>query len=176
MKHLYFCRHGLSVLGQQGLWAGSTNTSLAKEGRDQAKAAGREAAGLHIDYIISSPLVRAYDTAAIIAAEIGYSPDKIERNDLVVERNFGELEGTPWDPTFNLSSVPSVEPLDSLMDRAQLMADYLETLPHDTILIVSHGSFGRALRDILNPDITFKGNRLENAKIMEFIQKDRGDL
>ncbi len=63
MKHLYFCRHGLSVLNKEGKWAGSTETPLTVEGRTQAKLAGKAAQNLKIDYIICSPLSRAHDTA-----------------------------------------------------------------------------------------------------------------
>jgi broad specificity phosphatase PhoE len=36
------------------------------------------------------------------------------------------------------------------------------------ILIVSHGSFGRALRSIFHPDIPF-ANKIPNAQIIRFL-------
>ncbi len=172
MKKLYFVRHGLSQLGKQGLWAGSTDTLLADEGRLQATEAGRAAIanGIHIDYIISSPLIRAHDTARLIAAEISYPDTNIEINPLIIERDFGELEGTAWDPEFEVSSIASVESTASILSRAEQTYEYLQTLPYDNILLVSHGSFGRALRHIINPAIPFdtKG-RFQNAEIVELI-------
>ena len=170
MKHLYFCRHGLSQLNVEGKWAGSTETPLTTEGRKQAKRAGQEAKKLGIDYILCSPLSRAHDTAKIIAKEVGYPEHELDVNSLVVERHFGSLEGTTWDPDFNMDGISDIETLDSLLHRARLTLTHLKTVDADTILIVSHGSFGRALRHILNPEVPFKkGERFENAQIVKLI-------
>ncbi|MDB5181974.1 MAG: hypothetical protein JWP13_737 [Candidatus Saccharibacteria bacterium] len=170
MKHLYFCRHGLSQLNAEGKWAGSTETPLTTEGRGQAKKAGEEAKGLGIDYIICSPLSRAQDTAKIVAKEINYPEHDIEVNSLVVERHFGSLEGTTWDPDFNIDGISDAEPLDTLLERARLTLNHLKTVDADTILVVSHGSFGRALRHVLNPSVPFeKVERFENAKIAKLL-------
>ncbi len=169
MKHLYFCRHGLSQLGKQGLWAGSTDTPLAPEGRDEAKLAGEAARKLNIEYIVCSPLSRAHETAKIIAAHIGYPENKIEINNLVVERDFGALEGTTWDPIFDVESIADAEPLDHLFTRARQTLAHLQTLNVDNILVVSHGAFGRALRHTLHPNISFAGDSFENAKIMRLL-------
>src|SRR5690606_2527197 len=71
MKKLYFIRHGLSVMNRQGVFSGSIDTPLTDEGRKQAKRAGKLARDFGIDYIVSSPLARALETAQIIAGEIG---------------------------------------------------------------------------------------------------------
>ncbi|HSH18162.1 MAG TPA: histidine phosphatase family protein [Candidatus Saccharimonadales bacterium] len=170
MKQLYFCRHGLSEFGVEGRWAGSSDSPLAPEGRTQAKKAARQAQVLHIDHIVSSPLSRALDTARIIAEEIGYPAEKIEVNDLTVERDFGELEGGPFNPHANVSKAAGVEPLDVLLRRARVTLKHLNSLDADVVLVVSHGSFGRALRHAINPKIPFsKVKRFENAEIVRLI-------
>ncbi len=170
MTNLYFIRHGLSELGKAGLWAGSTDSPLAPEGREQATAAGVAARSLSIDYIISSPLSRAYDTACIIALEIGYPVESIEVNKLIVERDFGALEGTPWDPDFDVDSVQDAETTVSILDRARRTYDYLLTLTADNVLIVSHGSLGRALRHIIDPAKAFDTtHRFANADIVKLL-------
>jgi uncharacterized phosphatase len=167
MKHVYFCRHGLSQLNLDGKWAGSTETPLTAEGRKQAKLAGLEAKKLDIDYILCSPLSRAHDTARIIAGEIGYPVHDIDVNSLVVERHFGSLEGQTWDPDLNLDGISDMETEDSLLERARLTLKHLETIDAGNILIVSHGSFGRAFRHILHPEIPFRGSdRFHNAQIV----------
>jgi uncharacterized phosphatase len=168
MKQLYFCRHGLSQFGLEGKWAGSSETPLAPEGRQQAKTAGSAAKLYNIEYIMSSPLSRAHETAKIIAREIDYPENKIELSHWLVERDFGELEGTPYDPVrTDFSQVRGIESLENLFERARLALKHLHTLDADTILIVSHGSFGRALRHVINPKIPFNGSRkFENAKIV----------
>jgi probable phosphoglycerate mutase len=170
MKHLYFCRHGLSQLNVEGKWAGTTETPLTDEGRAQAKLAGKHAKNLGIEYILCSPLSRAHDTATIIAKEIGYPEKDIDVNSLVVERHFGELEGQIWRADFNLDDIIDIETVDSVLERARLTLKHVQTVKAGTILVVSHGAFGRALRHIINPDIPFHGSdRFENAKIVKLI-------
>ena len=174
MKHLYFIRHGLSEMNQAGKWSGAQSESpLTAEGRQQAQAAGRAAKNLGIDYIISSPLSRAHDTAKIIAQEITYPLDKIELNSLLIERDLGSLEGTPWDPDLNLDDVADVETETAIIERARLTYSHLQALDADAILVVSHGSFGRAFRHIIHPEIPFAvsatGYRLPNGEIIRLI-------
>ncbi len=170
MKKLYFIRHGLSVMNQQGVFSGSIDTPLTDEGRKQAKQAGKLARDFGIDYIVSSPLARALETAQIIAGEIGYPTRDIHVNDLFVERHFGELEGKPWSPDLNLDGISDIETVDSLLERAKLALDWLHTLPADNILVVSHGSFGRALRRHILPEAIFE-ERIPNAQIVAWVER-----
>src|SRR6185437_9776053 len=157
MKHLYFIRHGLSEMNKTGVWSGAASESpLTAEGRNQAKAAGIAAKQLGLDYIISSPLSRAHDTAKIIAGAIGYPEEKIELNSLLIERDLGPLEGQPWDPDLNLDDIADVETAEEITRRAKLTLAHLQTLDAESILVVSHGSFGRAFRHVIHPDIPFE--------------------
>lgn len=172
LKHIYFCRHGLSVLNQEGKWAGSIETPLTPEGRKQAREAGRAAEKLQIDHIICSPLARAHDTAKIIAKAIGYPLDKLDVNSLVTERHFGVLEGQLYQPDFDLNGISGAEALDTLLNRARLTLKHLDTINAETVLVVSHGGFGRALRHVLHPDIPYHGassGRFENAQIVKLL-------
>lgn len=172
MKRLYFIRHGESVNNSLGLGAGRTETPLTDKGRRQAKLAGEHATQYKIDYIISSSLSRAHETAEIIAKEIGYSPKNIEINDLFIERNYGILEGTPMASNVGIDfdKVSGIEKTSSLIKRARKALDYLESLPEENILVVSHGAFGRALRHHLLEDFPFDNiHRLENAKIVQWL-------
>ena len=173
MKRLYFCRHGLSELGKAGLWAGSTDTPMAPEGRNQARAAGLIADELEIDCIISSPLLRALETAQIIADVISYPQDKIEIDPLVVERDFGPLEATHYNSDFDVDSIEGPdgpESAESVLERARKTYEHVCSIESQSILIVSHGAFGRALRHVIYPDIPFdKHGRFENARIVQLI-------
>lgn len=170
MKRLYFTRHGLSEHNKAGLWSGSTDTPLASEGKEAAKKVAEDAKGLDIDYIISSPYIRAYETAKIIAKAIGHPIDGIERNSLLIERDFGELEGTPWRIDINVDGFADVETIDSLMERAKLALRHIEAIPDaHHVLVVSHGSFGRALKSQINGIHFKKQSKLENTEIVQFI-------
>lgn len=174
MKHLYFIRHGLSEMNKAGIWSGAQSQSpLTKEGHLQAIEAGLAAKNLGINYIISSPLSRAHETAKIIAREIGYPETKIELNSLLIERDLGPLEGQPWDPDLNLDDIADVETADTIARRARLTFEHLQSLDAESILVVSHGSFGRAFRHIVHPDIPFEvtevGYRFPNGKIIKLL-------
>lgn len=174
MKKLYFVRHGLSELNVQSLYAGITDTPLTDEGRRQAKLAGQHAKQLDIDYIISSPLSRALETAQIIAKEIGYPLDNIEVNSLFIERDFGALEAQPWKPDLDLDGVADIEKPETLVERARLAIEHIKTLDADHILIVSHGSFGRAIRHHFDPDKPYQNKtssgelKIPNAEIIQW--------
>ena len=177
MKKLYYVRHGQSEFNVSGHYSGTTDTPLTKEGKRQAKLAAQQAKNLNIDYIVSSPLIRALDTAKIIAKEIGYPIEKIHTNKLFIERHFGELEATPWLPDLNLDGVADIETVDSLLERSKLALEFLQTVKANHILVVGHGSFGRAFRSQLFPDQPYINttsnpkaiNYIPNAKIVSFI-------
>ncbi len=170
MKHVYFCRHGLSQLNVDGKWAGSIETPLTDIGRKQAKEAGLQAKNLHIDQIFSSPLARAYDTAKIIALEIGLPETSITMTDLLKERHFGVLEGKPYKPRQNLDDFDGVETIASLIERAQKLLEQLRTTDTINILLVGHGAIGRAVRHALHPDIpVYPSKAFDNAKIVKLL-------
>lgn len=151
-----------------GVYSGHTDTPLTAEGRAQAKLAGEYAKQLHIDHIIASPLSRAQDTARIIAKEIGYSEDKIELNSLIMERNFGSLEGKTWSPDFNVDGIADVETHESLKKRVQLAYDYIQTLPAENILVVSHGATGRMFRHIVDSSVPYWSENPEVRHALKF--------
>lgn len=159
-------------------WGGTSNTPLTKKGVEQAKDVGKRAKdkNLSFDIIVSSPLDRAHNTAKHIAEAIGYPIDKIVLNDLFLERNFGILEGKTVDYALYpvdqsvLDGIDGVEPVSELFERAKKAHNYIQKLPHERILIVAHGAFGRALRDAINCEESYKGGEgFPNAEIFELL-------
>lgn len=165
-------RHGLTEMNVAGLWSGSSETDLTDEGRLQAKKAGQEAKALGIDTIVCSTQARAIETAEIVAKELGYALENIHKSSLLVERHMGALEGQPYRPDFDMDGIADIETTDTLFNRARLAIDWVHSLPGQTILIVSHGATGRAIRHILTPATPFHGStRFGNAKIVKLMQK-----
>ena len=166
MKHVYFIRHGVSLMNQSGVFSGRTETPLAPEGMKQCRVAGQELKDKGIDLIVSSPIARALSSAQIIAEEIGYDPAKIVQNELFIERDFGPLEGTTYTRDINLDAIDGVEHSTDLFARVAEGWDFLQSLEADTILVVAHGSVGRALRNLAIPSEPFEGGRhFGNAEI-----------
>jgi broad specificity phosphatase PhoE len=71
---IYFIRHGESEANLRHVFAGQKdNSALTDKGREQARLEGEKIKSLNlsISKIISSPLIRAHDTAKIVAGIIG---------------------------------------------------------------------------------------------------------
>jgi uncharacterized phosphatase len=159
MKHLYFCRHGLSQAQADNAWGGQNDSPLTETGHVQAHVAGRELkqAGTQIDLIICSPLSRARNTALTIAGEIGFPPDQIITDDRFIERTFGIFDGHgPVKEWFDdheyrdLDDIEGSETVEQLQARAAEGYEFLRSLPHENILLVGHGAFGRGLIRTIN--------------------------
>ena len=146
VKRLYFIRHGESTFNANHAWNGSSDMPLTPKGREQAKEAGRKAreAGLVFDVIISSPLSRALDTAKLVASELDYPKDHILVRYQYVERAFGKLEGRRdlvagtkyFIDESAIDPYDGVERLADLQKRMDDFLEYVQSLPHDTILVV----------------------------------------
>ncbi len=90
---LYIIRHGKTYWNAEGLLQGSTDIELNSEGREAAGQLGRKLEVLDFDYIYSSPLIRAYETACLIR---GHRNIQIIRDDRLKEISFGEREGKSY--------------------------------------------------------------------------------
>jgi uncharacterized phosphatase len=168
MKHLYFVRHGESIRNLQRIFAGQYDTPLTDRGRDQARQAGERARHLAVNLIVSSPLSRALETAQIIASSIGYPLDTILVQEVFKERSLGTLEGKSWDEYDEAATEDNGAETDAeLLNRATKGLVILQERPEDSILLVGHGSFSRALRKALDPAGTY--DEPENAEIVQLV-------
>ena len=172
LMHLYFIRHGESVSNQHELITGQLDVALTDKGRAQATAAGQLAAaqGIVFDHIVSSPLMRAHDTARLIAREVGFPEEQIQLNALALERSFGSLQGQPKGDVLTMTDeyVQSVggEVDSQVRERAQLLLDELMEL-EGTVLVVSHTGFGRRLRGVVQHISTEDSQVFNNAELTD---------
>jgi broad specificity phosphatase PhoE len=85
-------RHGESVGNAESRWQGQADYPLNETGRAQARALAErwQKEGMMFDHIITSPLVRARETAEIIAAALQVP---VETDPLWMERDIGEIAG-----------------------------------------------------------------------------------
>lgn len=179
MQILYFVRHGESQDNVDRVWS-RPDTPLTALGKKQALEAGRKLKkqGVQFDLIISSPLKRAHDTAFIIAHELAYPIENVQFLDLLAELSFGDLIGTSgrsiFDKPFSrrgLENEPTTENMAELHARAEKALLRLKNTGANSVLVVSHGTFGRALRRIINnepPEYEFDPKkiwRLENGEV-----------
>jgi probable phosphoglycerate mutase len=97
---IVFVRHGETPPNREGLLLGRADPPLTDRGRAQAKDLAHVVAAGGAARVLTSPLRRARDTAAPIAAKCGVSAEVDER---LVEIDYGDWEGQPFaslDPEF----------------------------------------------------------------------------
>lgn len=93
-RRLILLRHGQTDYNATGRMQGQMDTKLSKIGVAQAENAARYLATMGINYILSSDLSRAADTARIVASVCGVPMDVDER---LRETNLGEWQGQSRD-------------------------------------------------------------------------------
>ena len=131
MAHtLTLVRHGQTASSARSAYSGQSDIPLTDIGREQAAGAAQQLAGTGIDAVISSPLMRARDTARAIAdasgapltiddrlIEVDYGPFEGLDRDGARERFGAAFEGWRADP-FG-APVPGMEPLADALQRAR---------------------------------------------------------
>jgi broad specificity phosphatase PhoE/ribonuclease HI len=143
-------RHGQTELSVQRRYSGRGNPALTDVGRRQAEAAAQFLAQKGgVAAVITSPLQRAYDTAATAAKALGLD---VSVDDDLIETDFGAWEGLMFgeaaerDPELHRrwlrdTSVkpPDGESFDSVANRVR-RAQRRIIAEHggDTVLVVSH--------------------------------------
>ena len=143
-----FLRHGESVGNAEARWQGQSDYMLTEKGRAQARllADRWKSEGTKFDLIITSPLIRAQETAEIIASALKVD---VELEPLLMERHIGEMEGLTAEEVRKKPQPPYVTPYDSiggegegdwaLFLRAGQALQALLRRPPGSYLIVSHG-------------------------------------
>lgn len=137
---LYIVRHGQTNWNTLNKRQGHTNIPLNETGIKQAKKLKDELKNIKFDYVISSPLDRAIQTAKIIS---GKDPLIDER---LIERNNGKLEGLTGDEIAKVQKQENysdelyeVETISDLQKRAEdFIKEILAKYPGKDILIVTH--------------------------------------
>jgi probable phosphomutase (TIGR03848 family) len=95
MTMVLVVRHGLTASTGKALTGWLPGISLDDRGRSQAAAVGARLAGLRIDAIITSPLERCQQTAAIIAAARNDGEAALHVDERVGECRYGDWTGQP---------------------------------------------------------------------------------
>ena len=160
MLKIYLARHGQNEDNASGILNGHRDLPLTAIGVAQAReVAGQiKDAGLKFDVILSSPLNRAFVTAEIIS-ELNRFPQPIIMPELI-ERDFGVMSGKSQSNIEELCapdiiktktityflSPEGAETFPDLLERAkQLLEKIEEEYKGGSILLVTHGDFGKMM-------------------------------
>jgi broad specificity phosphatase PhoE len=143
-------RHGQTELSVERRYSGRGNPALTDLGRRQAEAAAQFVAQQGgVAAVITSPLQRAYDTAAAAAKALGLD---VTVDDDLIETDFGGWEGLTFgeaaerDPELHRRwlrdtsvSPPDGESFDEAARRVgRARARIISERPGETVLVVSH--------------------------------------
>jgi broad specificity phosphatase PhoE len=160
MLKIYIARHGQNVDNENGILNGHRDFPLTEKGREQAlEVAGLiKDANLSFDAIYSSPLIRAFETAEIIAQSLN-GPTPVSE-DLLIERNFGIMTGEKVADIEKMCApnilkteiityfieVEGAETFAQMIERAKKLLEKLNDKHTDgNILLVCHGDIGKMI-------------------------------
>jgi probable phosphomutase (TIGR03848 family) len=155
---LLLVRHGLTAMTGPVLAGRTPGVHLDERGDKQAAAVAQRIAVLPVHTIVSSPLDRCLDTAAVIAAA-QKDEHAIEQDRRIVECDYGEWTGRPIkelakDPMWKVvqtqpsaARFPGGESLTEVSARAvAAVRDWNSRLPDDAIWVAcSHGDVIKAV-------------------------------
>jgi uncharacterized phosphatase len=170
---LYLVRHGETDWNAQRRIQGHTDIPLNERGRAQALHAGELLARRQWDAVVSSPLSRAAETAAIIAAELGL-PEPVTDARLV-ERNYGEAEGMDIGDV-DRRFPPGTDPVGretpkEVAERAMAaLLDIAEAHPGESVIVVAHGGLIRQVLNAVEPGV--QRPAITNGSIHSFSHED----
>ena len=164
----YIVRHGQTNWNILGKTQGHGNSDLTEKGEEQAFELAKTIKEYPIDYIYSSDLGRAVQTAEIVGSQIGIDTYKTKS---LREMGFGDWEGLlideikkhhektyeTWRNTPHLANIPNGETLDIIKDRVDRFINELnEKYDNKHILLVSHSVTVRVML------LSFLNSSMEN--------------
>ncbi|MCB5291161.1 histidine phosphatase family protein [Arthrobacter sp. SO3] len=178
-------RHGQTDWNAQRRLQGSTNIPLNDVGRGQSRDAVAVLAGYEWDAIVSSPLIRAAETADLIAAGLGLG--LVRRVPELTERSFGPAEGLQDGPELDALRIPGgfrgAESEDGAGRRGLAALDALaEEYRGRRVLVVAHGSLirvslsraiGRTLQSIDNAALNLAHHHPVDGWQLEYFNGER---
>ncbi|HCC05045.1 TPA: hypothetical protein DEP58_01925 [Patescibacteria group bacterium] len=155
-KRIYFIRHGQSVGNLQQVFQ-NADDPLSEAGTIQAKIVARKALSFNADVILSSPMMRAYQTAETIQSVTNLPLETIEtlheyrppsklwnKSVMSPESNefYKEILAHLHEPDWHYEDE---ENYTDLHTRATSLLDNLAERKEKTIIAVTHGAFMRIL-------------------------------
>ena len=175
MKYFYYIRHGETVWNVENKICGATDIELTELGHKQAIETGNKILeqGIKADEILTSPLVRASETARHIS-EITGIPMRVEHR--LIEQNFGRYESTARDgKEFHEAKKDMAGRFgsgESMLHLAQRIYNLLDDIKKDDkiYILVAHNGISRIVesyfRDMDNEEFSSFG--IKNCEIKRY--------
>lgn len=177
---IYIIRHGKTDQNQANVLQGRSNYPLNKVGKKEAEIAAEKLKKVKFSYVFSSPLIRAIQTAEIVAGNVNPIID-----DRLIEMDYGPYEGADLsNPSKELkhffsdfvhNPVPNgMEPLSSIVLRVGKFLDEIKGL-QGNILIATHAIAMKGILEYLTPESkgTYWSKYIGNCSIY-VVDNDKG--
>lgn len=178
MKTIYFMRHTQSEANLQDIVASRLNVSLTKKGKSDAKIiADRIHKLITIDRVISSPLMRAKQTAIPIAKNFGLL---LEIDDRLIEQDLGVFSGMSYnelnsrndymhDRTKRWKWIPeNGESYEMIAMRLKPFFKSIDSIKEKNIMFVTHAVTMRLIRACLEKTLPQYPHQIaDNGEIWE---------
>lgn len=167
MTEICLVRHGQTDWNFQEIIQGREDIPLNEIGKKQASQSAAALRAESWDIIVSSPLVRAHETAQAIANAVEI--DAIHLDERFMERNFGVASGKPVAEVRQFITDGNVEGMETdqeIVERCfEALKDVAQKYMGKRIIIVAHSHAIKAMLHAISPEeITFQ-TPLQNACI-----------
>ena len=175
---IFYCiRHGQTVSNAIGRIQGQSDSPLSNLGKRQCEAVAEALAELPIDAIYASPLRRAIDSAACLAARLNL---ELRLDDRLMEINAGLFQGLAWEEIEKLHPaearlwkshdpeycIPRGESRADVARRAEAVFRDIHRAGHDSVIVMAHGGvLSAALKALLEIPPRLNPFSLENGSI-----------
>ncbi|MEI4799862.1 histidine phosphatase family protein [Bacillus sp. FJAT-51639] len=178
MTRIGIIRHGSTPWNKEGRAQGSSDISLDQAGIVDAYKLAERLRKENWDFIYSSDLLRAKQTAEIIGGEISNIPLYLEAR--LREAGGGQIEGTTeeerilkWGKNWRELDL-GIEGTDSVIARGlSVIEEIVSKHDNKNILIVSHGAFIKHLLKKLVPQLHMLESP-KNTSLTKLIQLENG--
>lgn len=179
MTQISIVRHGQTEWNLHKRIQGTTDIPLNTTGRAEAATTGLRLREGTWDAVVTSPLLRAEETARIIAGELGLPRPQVIPE--LTERHHGAIEGLTFTERQERYpdgvAVPGLEPRQAVLDRvlpalALVAAEY----PGRSVLVVTHGGvIGTLIRQATDGERPRHNELITNGSVHGFVWRE-GEL
>lgn len=150
---IYIVRHGQTDYNVEKRITGRIDIPLNENGRKEALELKEQLKNIYFDYVFSSPLIRASETAKIISAKTPIIDDRL------IERDNGDIEGRLVEELHDFDYTSDKFHLENVIDIQTRINSFLDEIkekyPKKNILVVTHGGV------IINIRYYFEGKPLD---------------
>jgi broad specificity phosphatase PhoE len=137
LDYLLVVRHGQTEANEKGIEAGPLKYPLSKNGRKEVRHISRKLAGVKVGAVYSSPILRAVQTAEILARPHRLNVKTLE--DLTEAKIKPEFVGKKGRHHILESPEDYLETYAELRGRIAKAIDVIKAKERGNVIVVSHG-------------------------------------